>query len=354
MASLGKRSLSIWGVGPVLAVIGGSAVLVFWSMAFFLGFPVLLGVPDFLKWIGFGYGLVGIYFWIASAIMIIRDVPKGKLMTGGVFSFCRNPMYAGFILFILPALTLITGVWVLLSASVVMALIFPVLICKEEDALKGLFGKEYLDYCRRTPMLIPALSRAVEEEGMVCRRFAGKGVFPYQMAFTLLIPLRNMFLSPRTLIERLELKAEHAVLEIGPGPGYFSVPVAKFLSCGVLYLFDIQQEMLDLARQRLEQKELMNARYACADGKVFPYGKGMFDRIFMVTVIGEVEDQAAYVHEIARTLKDDGVVSVSELAGDPDMMKEEDVKALFKTAGLSCVAQYRTLWGYTLNFRKTV
>ena len=54
------------------------------------------------------------------------------------------------------------------------------------------------------------------------KSFAGKGVFPHKFAFTLLIPIRNIFLSPERLIERLELKEDFLVLEIGPD---FLIPV---------------------------------------------------------------------------------------------------------------------------------
>jgi hypothetical protein len=49
------------------------------------------------------------------------------------------------------------------------------------------------------------MNTEIETSGIV-KRFAAKGVFPYQMAFTLLIPLRNIFLSPKQLIKRLEIK----------------------------------------------------------------------------------------------------------------------------------------------------
>jgi len=69
--------------------------------------------------------------------------------------------------------------------------------------------------------------------------FSGKGVFPPKYAFTLLIPLRNIFLSPRKLIQRLDIREDHNILEIGPGPGYFSTHVAKKLKSGRLVLLDI-------------------------------------------------------------------------------------------------------------------
>ena len=83
-------------------------------------------------------------------------------------------------------------------------------------------------------------------------------MFPPKYAFTLLIPFRNIFLSPKKLILRLDLKENHNVLEIGPGPGYFSTHVAKKLKHGGLLLLDIQQEMLDLSQKRLERMGIKN------------------------------------------------------------------------------------------------
>ena len=60
--------------------------------------------------------------------------------------------------------------------------------------------------------------------------------------------MRKFILSPRKLADRLHLKEDSQVLEIGPGPGYFSVEVARRVPHGHLELFDIQQEMLEKAR----------------------------------------------------------------------------------------------------------
>ena len=186
----------------------------------------------------------------------------------------------------------------------------------------------------------------------ISKRFTGKGVFPYQMAFTLLLPFRNLFLSPKTLIERLDLNRNHTVLEIGPGPGYFSLAVAKALSQGVLYLFDIQQEMLNYARQRLERRSQSNVQYYQASGANFPFEDNVFDRIFLVTVLGDVENRETYIREMARTLKNDGFVSVSELKGDPDRLTENELTALFQAAGFECCRKYETFWGLTINYKK--
>jgi hypothetical protein len=59
------------------------------------------------------------------------------------------------------------------------------------------------------------------------KSFASKGAFPYQWAFTLLLPVRNIFLSPKRLIKRIELKVNSTVLELGTDPCYLNFPILK-------------------------------------------------------------------------------------------------------------------------------
>ncbi|MBU1099296.1 MAG: methyltransferase domain-containing protein [Bacteroidetes bacterium] len=186
----------------------------------------------------------------------------------------------------------------------------------------------------------------------VLKRFVSKGVFPYQYAFTLLIPLRNIFLSPKQLINRLMLKENYTVLEIGPGPGYFSIKIAKELSKGKLVLADIQQKMLDYARKRIEKKGLKNVEFKLCSGETLDFENDYFDRVFMVTVIGEIEKKDEYLKEIYRVLKKGGILSISELAGDPDKIEKEDLRELIEPKGFKLTHQFGSNKNYTLNFTK--
>ncbi len=186
-----------------------------------------------------------------------------------------------------------------------------------------------------------------------CKRsFSGKGVFPPKYAFTLLLPLRNIFLSPKRLLKRLDIRDDHTVLEIGPGPGYFSVPVARQLRQGTLVLLDLQQEMLDMCRRRLERRGISNVEYVRTDGAHLGLESSRFDRVFMVTVIGEVENKDAYLREIHRTLKEDGILSISELAGDPDKLSREELQSLVCPHGFDTCDVFGTARNYTMNFTK--
>ncbi|MGM5631590.1 methyltransferase domain-containing protein [Apibacter raozihei] len=184
------------------------------------------------------------------------------------------------------------------------------------------------------------------------KRLVSKGVFPYQWAFTLLIPLRNIFLSPRELVKRLELKGEMTVMELGPGPGYFSKKVAKELFAGKLVLADIQQEMLDYAKKRLSKKKVTNVEYYLCNGNNFEFTDEMFDRIYMITVIGEVENKDSYCKEFYRMLKKGGILSISEQAGDPDKLSISETEDLFESYGFTAYKLYGTQKNFTINFIK--
>jgi ubiquinone/menaquinone biosynthesis C-methylase UbiE len=184
------------------------------------------------------------------------------------------------------------------------------------------------------------------------KRLAGKGVFPHKFAWSLLIPLRNIVLSPKKLIERLELKDDFTVLEVGPGPGYFSVKAAGVLTRGKLVLADIQREMLDYAKRRIEKRGFSNVEYHLCDGESFPFGDNAFDRIFLVAVLGEVENRSAYLGEFRRMLKTGGILSISELAGDPDKIPAESLRKLTASAGFSFCGLHGSKWNFTMNVSK--
>ena len=168
-------------------------------------------------------------------------------------------------------------------------------------------------------------------------------LFPHQMAFTLLIPLRALLLSPAELLRRLHPTADSRILEVGCGPGYFSPALARAVPQGELVLADIQPEMLAIARRRLEKRHITNTSCQLCNGS-------SFGRIVLVTVLGEVRDRSAYLREFARLLTHDGLLSISEAAGDPDKLEQGELIALLTAHGFTPVRQYGNRRNYTVNF----
>jgi ubiquinone/menaquinone biosynthesis C-methylase UbiE len=177
-------------------------------------------------------------------------------------------------------------------------------------------------------------------------------IFPHKWAFTLLIPFRNIFLSPKQVIDRLAIKNDMKVLELGCGPGYFSVKVATILTKGFLVIADIQSEMLRIAEKRIAKRGFTNVQIYLCDGNSFAFKNESFDRIFMVAVLGEVENKNLYMNEFNRLLKKGGILSISELAGDADKMTVQSLKELGINSGFNFLKQYENKWSYTINFIK--
>lgn len=81
-----------------------------------------------------------------------------RLVTYGVFSWSRNPLYNGNFL-IWMGFVVISGVlWFLPVAILLFAIEYSFIVRYEEGVLESIFGEEYLAYKRKTPRWLPSMS----------------------------------------------------------------------------------------------------------------------------------------------------------------------------------------------------
>lgn len=92
---------------------------------------------------------VGASFYLAAMVQFIQGFASGKLLTSGAFGLSRNPIYASWIVFLLPGISLIFNNWWFLCSAVAMMLAFQKYIRYEEQILQEVFGKRYVEYSRR-------------------------------------------------------------------------------------------------------------------------------------------------------------------------------------------------------------
>jgi ubiquinone/menaquinone biosynthesis C-methylase UbiE len=147
--------------------------------------------------------------------------------------------------------------------------------------------------------------------------------------------------APRPLITRARLRealrpqAGEAVLEVGPGTGYYALPVAEWLGPeGSLHVFDVQQKMLDHTMRAAGERSLTNLVPRRGDARHLPYDDASFDAAYLVTVLGEIPDQDAALREFRRVLKPSGRLVVGEMFGDPHMVGERALRRRTEAAGL--------------------
>jgi protein-S-isoprenylcysteine O-methyltransferase Ste14 len=84
-----------------------------------------------------------------------RQVYASKLVQGGVFSHCRNPLYLGNILLAVGISMVVHSLVFYLAVLPLVGLVYISIVSAEEDFLRGKFGNEYVDYCRRVNRWIP-------------------------------------------------------------------------------------------------------------------------------------------------------------------------------------------------------
>ncbi len=116
--------------------------------------------------------------------------------------------------------------------------------------------------------------------------------YPHWASIFLNNPVRRVIGRPGTVIDGLMLGGDERVLEIGPGPGYYSTEIAKRVPHGRLHLFDVQPQMLGKARRAVEAAGCRNVESHSGDaGAGLPFPEATFDVAFLAAVLGEVPDK---------------------------------------------------------------
>jgi ubiquinone/menaquinone biosynthesis C-methylase UbiE len=174
---------------------------------------------------------------------------------------------------------------------------------------------------------------------------------------TTLIPLLDNPFTHRyhhDILSRLELAPGLRILDAGCGPGLLTIPIAQAVGeKGRVLALDVQPGMLERAKARAADAGLDNIDFLQAglgEGKL---PANTFDRALLVTVLGEIPDKQAALHEIFAALKPGGFLSVTEVLPDPDYQNARNVLALATEAGFSLKEHFGNFFIFTVNLRKT-
>ena len=101
--------------------------------------------------------------------------------------------------------------------------------------------------------------------------------FPYIGRPILDIP--RPLITRRGLLEILDPVAGERMLEVGPGTGYYTLPVAARLGpAGVLEILDVRRSFLDHTVRRARRRGLTNVVPTLGDGMTLPLPRSLFRR----------------------------------------------------------------------------
>ncbi len=178
-----------------------------------------------------------------------------------------------------------------------------------------------------------------------------KAPCPASLSWIVNLPIRRRYM--RHVIDRVAPREGETVLELGPGPGAFSIDMARRLGPeGKLFSVDIQPKMIELLNDKIRKAKVNNIQTIVASAYDMPLDDNSIDRVFLVTVLPEIPDPAKGLREIYRVLKPGGLFSTTEEFLDPDYPMKKTTKKWAMEAGFIPDRDFGNWLVYTVNFRK--
>ena len=123
---------------------------------------------------------------------------------------------------------------------------------------------------------------------------------------------RRQLIDPSRLISLLPIMSHHWVADIGCGPGYFSIPFAKYLFDGKLFALDVQKEMLDATQKALKAARLTNTELILSKETKIPIEDEVLDGAITSFVLQEASRPSVMLKEAKRCLKKSGWLIILE------------------------------------------
>lgn len=190
----------------------------------------------------------------------------------------------------------------------------------------------------------------------------------------LLDPQRVQYNDPAQMLTALAVEPGHTVLDVGCGPGWFTIPAARLAgSRGKVYALDVSPEMLAVLERRLrqarpgpaeDQKDLAPAAtrtepdsgsvprapvqlVLISEGASWPLADNCCQRVLVANVFHEVDDVDKLLAELARVTRPDGLVLLADWRAEPTPMgppmdhrlPTAAVKATCIAAGFQVIAE---------------
>lgn len=159
MKSHDLKKLTFWGTSPIifgltiLFAVPIAIVNYYYKPIFRIGFipyKALIIIAILLL-------IAGIPLYIKTIMALKAAHKKQELITNGIFSICRNPLFAVVIFLLLPGILLLFNSWLLLTIPCFMLLMFKIFIIREERLMADEFGQEYTNYKNGTSTIFPEI-----------------------------------------------------------------------------------------------------------------------------------------------------------------------------------------------------
>jgi ubiquinone/menaquinone biosynthesis C-methylase UbiE len=127
----------------------------------------------------------------------------------------------------------------------------------------------------------------------------------------LLSPERRQMQDPDTILGAIGLSEGMTFSDVGCGPGFFTLPAAEVVGGeGRVYALDVQREMVERVKERASAAGLGNVQAMLSKETELPLPDATADVALLANVLHESAERVAFLAEIGRTLRPNGVLGV--------------------------------------------
>ena len=143
-------------------------------------------------------------------------------------------------------------------------------------------------------------------------------------------PLLHHLKNPYSSHEAAGLKPGQKVLEVGCGPGFFTIPAAKMVGeKGVIYAVDVNQRAIKRVEEKMRKHGLSNIKPILGNAANSGLQEGSIDLAFILGLRYIAGGLSNLILEMYRILKPRGILSFEKTTGSDDKLVMEVERAGF-------------------------
>lgn len=173
-------------------------------------------------------------------------------------------------------------------------------------------------------------------------------ICPVEHAGVLDFSFRKLLQNPRKILQPY-IKEGMTVLDLGCGPGFFTLEMARLVGkTGKVIAADLQQGMLEKVKEKIQNAGFADIieLHQCLPDRVALSQK--FDFILVFYMLHEVPDQVKLLREIKALLKPQGNILLVEPSFHVSRHEFLESIALMNQAGFAVAAAPRILFSRTV------
>jgi len=139
-------------------------------------------------------------------------------------------------------------------------------------------------------------------------------------------PLLPLVRNPNKILKAAGLEESQKVLEVGCGPGFFTIPAARIVGDeGHVYAIDVHPRAVARVKKKIEKEALENITALCVNASNTELPGASVDLAFLFGLRSIAGGLESVISELHRVLKPRGILSFEKTRGsEGELIKEAE------------------------------